>query len=1279
MRRGGLVLAMAVLAMATAAVSAEAHADERAAALCSEHHKFGAQPVDVAKTTDGQTILAQVSWGHHPSIGCYLVLNDDAAAALRAAGPPLSLPRGHTDASRTCSAHHKFGAEPVDVAKTTDGQTVLARLSWGHHPTIGCYLTLDDTALTTLRSAHTTDANADNDADDAHSDTPEEDNVAHLSAQEVYARVAPSIPIVVTATGHGSGILIPGGYVITNHHVVWPNDFDHVATVVFSDGTAFDDVPVLSTNPWADIAVLGPLETDKRPLPLSDGEQLPPGSNLYLIGYPAEYEHLEGYAPEPTITSGLLSRVRHWDGYDITLLQTDAAIAGGQSGGALVDGRGRVVGVSTWGWTEANFGVATSASDDAEIVELMLTGTGYSSSFHEKVDPYDDSAREWDIELAGAWDSATFFVDEVAETIDLEIDGSGEAYVWLADSYDWLIGINAEDELVASGTAEIDPHGLYFVEVFQGSAGANSYTLSSSAALQPYYDEDGAMLLADDKTSYARAGVFDYRGDIDAYLLELQQGETVVIWTDSIDSDTALSLYDSESNILAEDDDSGPLGILGFEFNAEIMLEAPSTGTYYINVYSVEDNPGGSYIINAEIVNEGGEADEAEPDPEQPDPEQPDPTTVNPTFTDSTGRRIRYRVYSRDHWDLSKPRGAVIFFHGNNNGTEDDMLSIFGANESVLEQGLLFIVVASPGSHDDSDHEGSERLLFGRRLHTDGTRGWTANDFRLIHELLQSNLGGTAAIDHNRIVFQGGSDGTGFLARFLERYFAVYGGGFHAHCGYFWGEPYYSPPRRDPLWSPTIPWSKHTAQAVAQRMRVFVEATTEDFLHDDAVAARDYYRDVLGLGTRWDLDAAGSHCWGGATPRSEIVQWLSETPNTQGSAGTVNDHDGDGLANALDPDDDNDGALDVIDALPLEPRDWLDTDSDGIGDFADRDADGDGVNNALDPFSLDPTEWRDNDEDGIGDNIDKDDDNDGLADSADPDPLRGPRNDQLTFNLVNSVIGGVTTRGLLPLAHVHRSQPASVNYPDGLGDRQSWHSIRLGDGADPVFEIMVDSYKRKEPCEDVLLAELCDPQTPNFYYWEQWSHKIYIDKNRNRDLTDDGPPLVMARNEDSIDHSQFISPSVGAVVKVPYSTGELLPYGLLLSPVGVPDDIRLLYKGASTWMGLVSVPDAEPVLVGTVDANLDGVFNSGTTRRDGWRGYNDGDLQDFACVDTNRDGWLSECDPDRAAEPTFPFAPVYENEPFLLNGRTFMLEITPTGHTVQIRLDTGRAQTISAP
>ncbi|OHB74742.1 MAG: hypothetical protein A2Z25_15370 [Planctomycetes bacterium RBG_16_55_9] len=131
------------------------------------------------------------------------------------------------------------------------------------------------------------------------------------------------------------------------------------------------------------------------------------------------------------------------------------------------------------------------------------------------------------------------------------------------------------------------------------------------------------------------------------------------------------------------------------------------------------------------------------------------------------------------------------------------------------------------------------------------------------------------------------------------------------------------------------------------------------------------------------------------------------------------DIDGDGIANHLDPDDDQDGVPDVKDAFPLDPSEWEDKDEDWIGDNLDADDDGngvaddhnkngipdheeldfdaDGVDRAKsvpwDAFPLDPKEWRDTDGDGIGDNTDTDDDNDGFTDQQEirrgTDPLAG--------------------------------------------------------------------------------------------------------------------------------------------------------------------------------------------------------------------------------------------------------------------------------------------------
>lgn len=113
------------------------------------------------------------------------------------------------------------------------------------------------------------------------------------------------------------------------------------------------------------------------------------------------------------------------------------------------------------------------------------------------------------------------------------------------------------------------------------------------------------------------------------------------------------------------------------------------------------------------------------------------------------------------------------------------------------------------------------------------------------------------------------------------------------------------------------------------------------------------------------------------------------------------DFDKDGKGDRQDPDDDNDGVLDVSDALPFDPTESLDFDKDGIGDNKDDDDDNDGVKDIQDAFPLNANESKDTDLDGVGDNEDafpldpaetKDSDEDGLGDNDDPnDENKGPK------------------------------------------------------------------------------------------------------------------------------------------------------------------------------------------------------------------------------------------------------------------------------------------------
>jgi len=118
------------------------------------------------------------------------------------------------------------------------------------------------------------------------------------------------------------------------------------------------------------------------------------------------------------------------------------------------------------------------------------------------------------------------------------------------------------------------------------------------------------------------------------------------------------------------------------------------------------------------------------------------------------------------------------------------------------------------------------------------------------------------------------------------------------------------------------------------------------------------------------------------------------------------DSDADGLADDLDPDDDNDGVPDVDDAFPFDPTEWADTDGDGIGDNADTDDDGDGALDSRDAFPLNAEESVDTDHDGIGNNADSDDDGDGVSDDDEIARGRNPLfNESVLGVIIDAIIG----------------------------------------------------------------------------------------------------------------------------------------------------------------------------------------------------------------------------------------------------------------------------------
>jgi hypothetical protein len=176
--------------------------------------------------------------------------------------------------------------------------------------------------------------------------------------------------------------------------------------------------------------------------------------------------------------------------------------------------------------------------------------------------------------------------------------------------------------------------------------------------------------------------------------------------------------------------------------------------------------------------------------------------------------------------------------------------------------------------------------------------------------------------------------------------------------------------------------------------------------------------------------------------------------NNQDQIIFVVDYDDDGIVNAEDVDDDNDGFEDHVDAFPYSSNEWLDTDLDGIGNNADPDDDNDDVVDNEDAFPLDSTESKDFDGDGLGNNADLDDDGDNVVDTNDVFPFDATESaDTDTDGLGNNLDTDDENDQVLDIddAFPLDSTESLDSENDGLGDNSD-----LDDDNDGVFDISDD-------------------------------------------------------------------------------------------------------------------------------------------------------------------------------------------------------------------------------
>lgn len=196
-----------------------------------------------------------------------------------------------------------------------------------------------------------------------------------LSFQDIYDKVIPSIVSIqcygATSSSEGTGVVMTAdGYIVTNHHIIEDCSY---AEVMLPDGTYYEAF-LVGSDAESDLAVLKIEADGLTAAEFGVSDALRVGDDVLAIGNPLGSE-LFG-----TMTEGIVSAINrdvNVDGYTMTLIQTTAALNPGNSGGALINVYGQVVGITNMKMmsdynTIEGLGFAIPTVSAKEVVDMLL-------------------------------------------------------------------------------------------------------------------------------------------------------------------------------------------------------------------------------------------------------------------------------------------------------------------------------------------------------------------------------------------------------------------------------------------------------------------------------------------------------------------------------------------------------------------------------------------------------------------------------------------------------------------------------------------------------------------------------------------------------------------------------------------------------------------------------------------------------------------------------------------------------------------------------------------
>lgn len=265
----------------------------------------------------------------------------------------------------------------------------------------------------------------------------------------IYRKIAPSVVLVVTDKGLGSGSLISkDGQILTNFHVV--AGFDQVNVILKPEKEGDKITPaqaivadVIKVDPITDMALLKmrtPPPENRVPVTFGDFDKITVGDDVNAIGHP------EGETW--TFTKGYVSQIRRdykWkiEGveHQADVIQTQTPINPGNSGGPLLNSKGALIGVNSFVDTE---GQNLSYAIGVDVVQAFLknaatvTVAAANEAEHTKCEPHlmfegrnsknDASVRRFDMTCHGRADLAIVLPDDTSKPMYALLDtvGSGK-------------------------------------------------------------------------------------------------------------------------------------------------------------------------------------------------------------------------------------------------------------------------------------------------------------------------------------------------------------------------------------------------------------------------------------------------------------------------------------------------------------------------------------------------------------------------------------------------------------------------------------------------------------------------------------------------------------------------------------------------------------------------------------------------------------------------------------------------------------------------------------